>query len=273
MAAFSSDHALYLNDWRDNLIEGVAPSDCEDDLRHAAGNELKKKGGSPRKFCAARSSSALAVNTLGPFRRNPENLILAGYDDFQNAWFERKCPNGLRTPVPPHLDFLAVRPNAVVAVESKFLEPFGSPKVAAFTEQYRVPFEGAEGRSAIAEAPWTAMFKSLREDPKQYKHLDAAQLVKHYLGLIHSYPAKTRVLVYLYWEPGNADDIEEVREHRKEAKEFAERVSGGDTRFQVLSYLALWREWENNSRWAGMAAHLARLRERYNFTVQIIGGT
>jgi hypothetical protein len=266
-AVFSAGRRFYLTDWRNNLIPGVTPLDFEQDLKTAAGNELKEIGKGPAKFCAARSSSALAVNTFAPFRHSPERLVLAGHDGFQHTWFEKQCPNGLRTRVPPHLDFLAEGLDAVVAVESKFLEPFGDAKTAAFTDQYGRPFEGASGTPTVAEHPWAEMFKLLREKPSQYKHLDAAQLVKHYLGLKHSYPNKIRVLVYLYWEPINANVLEDCKAHRLEVKDFADRVAGCATCFLAISHPDLWRVWDTASHWPGISLHLARLRERYSFTI------
>ena len=59
------------------------------------------------------------------------------------------------------------------------------------------------------------MFLSLRAEPEQYLFLDAAQLVKHYLGLNHTYPLKRRVLVYLYWEAANAEVIRVPAHTRK----------------------------------------------------------
>jgi hypothetical protein len=136
-AIFSTAHPYYLDDWRSNLMDGVTPLDCEGDLQAGAGNELNNKGGAPAKFSAVRSSSALAVNTFAPFRRLPERLFLGGLERFRHAWFEKKCPNGLRTRCPPHLDFLAETHDAIVAVESKFLEPFGKAKRASFTTDSR----------------------------------------------------------------------------------------------------------------------------------------
>lgn len=69
--------------------------------------------------------------------------------------------------------------------------------------------EEVRSRTKRGLIPGAEMFKSLQQSPRQYRYLDAAQLVKHYLGLKHSYPAKTRVLMYLYWEPTNADTLEE----------------------------------------------------------------
>ena len=47
-----------------------------------------------------------------------------------------------------------------------------------------------------------------------YRYLDAAQLVKHSLGLMRGCPQA--MLVYLYWEPRNWREFREFREHREE---------------------------------------------------------
>jgi transposase len=46
--------------------------------------------------------------------------------------------------------------------------------------------------------------------------LDSYQLVKHYLGLVSTYPERALTLVYLYWEPRNADREPVFGAHRAE---------------------------------------------------------
>ena len=165
------------------------------------------------------------------------------------------------------MDFLAEKRDAIVAVESKFLEPFEGTKRAEFTKQYNRAFERIEGKRSTAESPWIEMFLSLRAEPEQYLFLDAAQLVKHYLGLNHSYPLKRRVLLYLYWEAANAETHLEFDAHTKEVEDFTRRVSGCQTQFLGITYPALWCAWQERSAWTGMAAHIARLRDRYGFAI------
>jgi hypothetical protein len=109
------------------------------------------------------------------------------------------------------------------------------------------------------------MYARLRSDPQTYRHLDAAQLVKHYLGLRHSFPTHERTLVYLHWEPANAADLAVYRDLRLELNDFAAVVAGCDTRFVALSYPSLWREWQQNRACVDMSKHLERLRQRYAF--------
>jgi len=255
--------AGYLADWRDNLIEGVAAADVEADLRRGAGNELTDQPDEPSKFCAAFSSSALAVNTFAPFRLRPERLSLAGVTGFDAIELEYPCDNGL-VGTNPHFDLFARTATTVIAVESKFLEPL-QQKPAKFSDQYARPFMGTVERPRIAEEPWARMYARLRSDPQTYRHLDAAQLVKHYLGLRHSFATLERTLVYLYWEPANAADLPVYRDLRLEINDFAAAVAGCDTRFVALSYPSLWVEWQQNRACVDMSQHLERLRQRYAF--------
>ncbi len=61
------------------------------DLTNGAGDELgTSRGGRvgvPPKFCAAHSSSALAVNAFGPWRNDPRSLPLGGMNGFISIQF------------------------------------------------------------------------------------------------------------------------------------------------------------------------------------------
>ena len=275
---FRSDCPLYVREPADNLIPGVALDDFKADLDAADGNELRDGKTRPAKFCASYSSSALAVNTCAPFKAHLDALTLAGITGFITApTFEGKCPNGLfeangEPSRSPNLDVLAFAGHTVVAVESKFLEPL-SKKKQELSPKYLAPFLGTEDTDPVAEPEWSEMYTRVARMavyPKEdlpYTRLDAAQLVKHYLGLKVSYPQQKRVLVYLYWEPVNAGGIDACKRHRLEVEDFARRVQGCDTTFISMSYPDLWHEWETTSTWPGMPKHLARLRARYRFAI------
>jgi hypothetical protein len=51
-------------------------------------------------------------------------------------------------------------------------------------------------------------------------------------------------VIYLYWEPTNADDIGVYQRHRKDVADFTVRVTGCATKFLSLSYRQLWQELE-----------------------------
>jgi hypothetical protein len=264
-AKFVDEPAGYLADWRDNVIEGISTEDVERDLHRASGNELEDGPRAPAKFKAAYSSCALVVNTFGPFRHAPGQLSLAGICDFTSVQFEVGVENGLRGGNPT-CDLVALTPASVVAVESKFLEPLMCAP-ADLSPQYAAAFLGAAGQEPVAERAWSRMYHRLSDDPNTYRHLDAAQLVKHYLGLMHSFPRLERTLFYLYWEPVNASDLSAYRDFRREITDFALSVADCDTRFVAKSYRAQLQEWQHNRARLDLTAHLERLRRRYEFAI------
>ena len=260
-AIFRSKPPGYTRLPEDNLVPGVTREDFWDDLTEGDGNELLESLRTPAKFCAAYSSSALVVNTFGPFRHSPGNLVLAGHGDFSKSRFEQKCPTPLGWP-PPNLDFLVDGPKIIVAVESKFLEPLVRPK-PKFAERYNSVIRN------LAEPAWQGMYQSLLDEPTRFSHLDAAQLVKHYLGIRHTfrYSPVAKVLVYLFWEPTNAEDIPESVKHRQEVELFSRAVEESEIRFVDLSYRELWQYWSETSDWEGMSAHIEALRQRYELSI------
>jgi hypothetical protein len=264
-ARFLARSSGSLEDWHDNLIDGVTPADFEADLLENSGNDLTDTRGGPAGFRAAFSAAALAVNSFGPFRRHPDRLLIDGMSGFTETRFAFKCSTGLQG-ASAHFDFWGLSPGAVLAVESRFLEIL-SPSRAEFPAKYARPFLGTETAAGIAEEPWVTVFKRLCDDPGIYTHFDAAQVVKHYLGLVRSFPRRPRVLAYLFWEPTNASAIYEFVSHRKEVADFAERVGGCETRFVAMSYRDLRSEWQDASNWPGMPDHLGRLRARYSFAI------
>lgn len=248
---------------RDNLVASVTEQDFWDDLSGGSGSELIDKDGAPAKFCAAHSSSALAVNSFGPFKHRPEVLTLAGIDGFEAFSFEKQLPTGLRG-TPPNLDAVATGSAGTVCIESKFLETLGD-KQAKFSPAYEDAVE------RLADDAWKQVYQDLIAQPYRYRRLDAAQLVKHYLGMRYSLSGdqNPQVLMYVYWEPENWASIAEYRAHREEVTEFTNRVEAGAIRFVAIPYDALWSQWQASSRWEGMGEHLALLRARYTFEIPL----
>jgi hypothetical protein len=243
-----------------NLIPGIDPEFYVADLEQGDGSELHDRDGNVAKFCAAHSSSALAVNSFGPFRLRPQMLVLSGWSGFRYTQFEHKCPTGVKGNA-PNLDFLALGESFVVGVESKFLEPLGS-KAGGFAPSYDALVEQE------SDDQWRGVFERLKADPKAFRHLDAVQLVKHSLGLRHTFAdTPKRVLLYVYWEPRNPDGHPEFAAHRDEVSQLSEWLDGSDVRFESVSYPALWEMWEEKIGWNRIGDHVSSLRERYLFDV------
>jgi Restriction Endonuclease associating with ARP len=229
-----------------NLIPGVRLEEFQADFLQGTGNELAGK------FRAAHSSSALAANTFGPWRIHPQSLHLLDESGFDVLQFEKQCPTGLGG-FPPNLDLLVENPETVIGVESKFLE-FLMPKQPKFTASY------TRDNLPRMEECWAKRIDDLKTGPKQY--LDAAQLVRHYLGLRNQpeFQNKQVILLYLFWEPENWEDFEEYRQHRKELKAFQEQVSTSDVTFIWMTYPQLWTSWDKQDLYPD---HTREIRRRY----------
>ena len=240
----------YVIDNTANLVEGVALSDFDKDLKKGAGGELI---GDPSKFCAAHSSSALAVNSFAPFKNRPGELTLAGQGGFDSVVFEQACDTGLDG-TPPNLDVFCTAGNRIVAVESKCTE-YLTAKPAKFRDSYGtlVP---------LLEPGWDKVFRMLNANPLQFAPLDAAQLVKHYLGLRKSHSGKDITLLYLFWEPEDAAEHSLFRDHRRQIGVFSRLVQASSVRFAAASYGELWAEWQQqDTPW--LRTHVGRLQDRY----------
>ena len=231
----------------DNLIPGVNLADFETDLRAGAGSELDGH------FMAARSSSALAVNTFAPFKRVPDALSLLEVHGASKLCFEKKLPTGLGG-TPPHLDVWIEHSDILIAVESKLLEYFQRKK-ASYQDSYRrVDLPQAE------DCWWNVL-----EESKTFRkrHLAVGQLVRHYLGLkrlVDERKVASATLLYLFWEPANAANLAICRQHRAEIDDLARRVADSVISFKSMSYLELWENWD---RVPALAPHVAHLRARY----------
>ncbi len=259
------DRQGYMADPRQNLVEGVRFEEIERDLLQGDGSELRGNGqGRPAKFLAAHSSTALAVNVFGPFRQNA-SLRMPWGGAFTSVQFERKCPHGVGRGKPPNLDVLLDGPSHVVGIESKCLETIGDRR-AEFKPAYDEDLRGAR-----RETPWFREMQRLIANPRAYRRLDAAQLVKHALGLAFSFAGRRTTLAYLFWEPTNASELTIFQEHRADLHRFKAAVEGGAPDFDFLSYQDLWNRWstmEDAPAW--LAAHVGRLRDRYCFAVDCV---
>jgi len=244
----------YVIELSDNFLSGINLENIRPDFDAGAGHELNGKMRAPH------SSSALAVNMFGRWRRDPSSLRLQGETGFESLRFEQQCPTGLGG-TPPHLDLLAVSRDAVVAVESKCLEHFQA-KHAYFSPSYDTIADSRE-KSAFFK-----LIPRLRENADEFKRLDVAQLVKHYLGLTKCWSDKPITLLYLYWEPKNASEFDEFVEHRREVEKFSELV-GAESKltFRAACHRELWDEWRNSGAPAWLRGHVMALGQRYDLII------
>lgn len=203
----------------------------------AAGNEIASG-----KFASPQSSAALAANGFAWFLDRPGDCpLFPTIADLSGPVREVAIERELRFPWSggrhPWLDAVLWTDTHVIGVESKRYEPFRGTKPAELSAAYDrdVWGEGMEG--------WCTMRDLLRKEPKRYRHLDAAQLVKHSLGLATEQQRSglAPVLVYLYAEPQDACRNTDAAflTHRREIEDFNAIVAGNRVRFVACS----WRGW------------------------------
>ena len=161
------------------------------------------------------------------------------------------------------MDFFGETPTYVVAVESKFTEIL-SPSAARFSDAYDRKVEES------AEPGWASLFLLLKRNPTAFRFADAAQLLKHYLGIRSRLGGGRRGwLHYVFWEPTNWVDIPEYLAHRAELDDIAGLIGPSSVTLLPASYDDVWARWRRSSMWVGMAEHLARLEQRYQIALRV----
>jgi hypothetical protein len=165
---------------------------------------------------------------------------------------ERKFPNGVSR-YPPNLDVVFERTDGgVLALESKFTEPYRRSEKNLLRDAY---FKSAVWQSARLDG-----CQRLAEDLRsaaRFQFFDAAQILKHMLGLAHSAKGPWQ-LCYLWFDPGG----EEAELHRQEIIDFTQTIAGDASAFQAITYQVLFSRLSLASG-NEHAEYLAYLRDRY----------
>lgn len=220
------------------FLPGVPVDHVLDRFAAAGGNEIGSG-----KFQSPESSAALAVNCFGWFISRPSRFpSLPGINtndpvEIVDIEFTARFPwAGGRH---PWLDAVVQTPTILIGVESKRFEPFRDKKSVSLSAAYDRPVWGNNMRC------YEDMRDNLRSGATQFRHLDAAQLVKHAFGLVTEARRRNRraVLYYMFAEPaardGKAIPESDFARHRQEVADFASAVDGDEVRFHAGSY----RQW------------------------------
>jgi hypothetical protein len=242
-----------------DFLPGVPAAAVLAALSRAPGNELASG-----KFASAESSSALAVNAFGWFLDRPRDLpplpgVPMGRPEEVEIEAEMHFPwRGGRH---PWLDAAVTTATTLAGIEVKRYEPFRPAKAAVFSDAFEVRDWGP------GMARWTALRRALMRGEGGFRHLDAAQLVKHALGLRTQAVRRARgaVLVYLHaapaaWASGKPVDPAAIARHAGEIARLAALVRGDDVVFAPLAWADLLAQWAAEPR---LAAHAAAITARF----------
>ncbi|MHB8755375.1 MAG: PGN_0703 family putative restriction endonuclease [Candidatus Acidiferrales bacterium] len=227
------------------------------EFQRGSGDELGKNG-HRGKMLALHSSSALVVNVFDYWRGRSLDWIagaLSLTSEPSLLCFEAQFPTGLPGK-PPNLDLAFVLTDRrTIAVESKFTEPYAHTKqVPPFKLKYFPAGDGLWQDRALPHCQRLA--DRLHRGELQFLYLNAAQLLKHVLGLAQ--PLVGQFTLFYLWYAVPSD---EARHHGEEIEAFAEEI-GSELDFRVLTYQELF---SSALRRLGTehAAYLSYVGERY----------
>jgi hypothetical protein len=200
------------------------------------GSELKQTPSRPAKMRALHSSAVLAVNVFDYWvDRDVRPLLdVLGIDaGMKRLSFEAQFPTGLAGN-PPNLDLaLELCNETVVGIECKYIEWLALKRKSRLALKDKYFESGASLWSEAGLPMCQALAADLRASRASFRHLDAAQLLKHALGLA-TQRQEQAALFYVYYDVRDrSGDI-----HRDEIKRFSALVDPG-LKFRALSYQSL----------------------------------
>lgn len=232
----------YLNSISKNIFNQQLSEETKNNFDDGDGNETIDSKTRLAKMKALHSSSALPVNVFQYWQEKDLSPILSACrlinsrpfnsDPLPNAVrFEQKfeiSDNKKDFPKRPNLDVVIEYDHLVYAIESKFTEPYNG-KHKGLREVYK---------SIQLDEHWKeienlkVLAKEISPDDNKFKHLDAAQLLKHILGLKKQLGKNGFCLLYIWYDVIGMDGAE----HRKEIEQFAEIAKKDSIKFRHITY-------------------------------------
>lgn len=234
-------YAIYFKDIDDNIYKKLKAYNKEK-YQNAKGHELlsaekEKETNSYSKMKSIISSSALVVNLFQYWQDNKKDILPLlktllpdyNYDTPSNTTitFEKELQIKGINGGTPNLDVIIELENEIIAIESKFAEPYRSHTYKNLSTKYLT------NDNLWKELSETKNLATNLEN--KYSHLDAAQLIKHILGLRTDDKIskdKKITLLYLWYDiPGI-----EGYEHRQEIENFKEIAKADGIDFRHITY-------------------------------------
>lgn len=224
----------------------------------ARGSERNPRATAPPRMCALHSSAALVANVFDHWSgRDAAPLVRAlGLAATQaTITFEEPLPTGLEGEAPTADVFLDLANGHAVAIESKFSEWLvRRPRnKVVFKAKYFPRGRGLWESRGLPRCQ--ALAAEIQAGAQRFRFLNAAQLLKHALGLASTRPGAFE-LRYLYYEW----PTREAAEHRAEVARFA-AAADAELPFAAITYQELFARLEVDGAVEG--GYLDYLRARY----------
>lgn len=250
----------YMHNLSDNLFEYLSEENFES-YNSGDGNETKDSKTRLAKMKALHSSSAIVVNLFQYWQRkdvypimnacklcsrdssrvdfmfenvgsdSPKVFSIPRISSINKIKFEEKfeiSKDKSQFPKSPNID-VAIKDfqPIVFAIESKFTEPYNSKKHGVVKQNYIENISFWNGLSNLYE-----LAKEISPNNNKFQYLDAAQLIKHILGLKKNYNKNGFHLLYLWYDVIGKDGVE----HRKEIEQFANIAKRDNVKFSHITY-------------------------------------
>jgi len=228
----------YLLSLTNNLFEQLSQESlcC---FNSGDGNEMKDSRTRLAKMKALYSSSAIAVNLFQYWQKDAYPIAYAcglcpkesiPKVHVNKITFEEKfeiSSDKSLFPFSPNIDIVIKNFHPLVyAIESKFSEPYRS-KAKGISQKYIDNPSFWNGLSNLYE-----LAKEICPDNNRFQYLDAAQLIKHILGLKKEHNKGGFRLLYLWYDVIGNDGFE----HRKEIEQFTEIAKKDGIKFSHTTY-------------------------------------
>jgi hypothetical protein len=235
----------------DNLFVPLSPATLAN-LSNGTGRPL---GGNPAPICALRSSTALAINFFEYWRTSQPHILGAalGNPNASTVQFEVQYPKprGIRG-FPPNLDVVIRQPT--VAFEAKFVEPYDAVSMPILPRAYVA--NPALWPNVLRLPRCGALAQQIVSGQVGFRRLNAAQLLKHIVGLTHNCGTNYR-LVYLWYRQNSP----EATQHEQEIQAFGAAV-GGEIDFVSMTFQDLFTALKSSAG-NSHAAYFNYLEDRY----------
>jgi hypothetical protein len=215
-----------------NLYQPLTPQ-TRSQFERGDGGELGRNGKRGKMF-SLRSSSALVCNVFDYWQERALAPLLGALqitEEANDLAFEQKFKTGLGGN-PPNLDVVFRRKDTnghVTAIESKFAEPYDDREHKGFAPSY------FETPGLWDDLPLCRGLANLINDGERFTCLDAAQLLKHILGLRRNHKEQGFMLLYLWYDVRDSDAADA---HRKEIENFRQSICR-EVSFRSMTYQEL----------------------------------
>lgn len=231
----------YVDDIALNIFNQKLSSETLQDFKKGDGNETKDTNTRLAKMKALHSSAALPVNVFQYWQEKDVSPILYACKLINKRPFNPDAlPNDVRFeqkfeiskdkklfPKSPNLDVVIVNDGKLFAIESKFTEPY-KKKQKGLSERYTSNKSFWKGIPHLEE-----LANTISPENDKFKYLDAAQLVKHILGLKNTPKRKSGfTLLYLWYDVIGKDGAA----HREEIEQFATIAKSDGIKFRHITY-------------------------------------